>query len=78
MKVRVYRQETELARKARKTGSFGCPNEAFKEQCVFEYGYVVESEVRTVGGKPKRFQKKTPISYVLAPQADGNGGGGNG
>ena len=51
---------------------------AFKEQCVFEYGYVVESEVRTVGGKPKRFQKKTPISYALAPQADGNGGGGNG
>ena len=49
---------------------------AFKEQCVFEYGYVVESEVRTVGGKPKRFQKKTPISYVLAPQADNGGGNG--
>ena len=49
---------------------------AFKEQCVFEYGYVVESEVRTVGGKPKRFQKKTPISYVLAPQADNAGGNG--
>ena len=48
---------------------------AFKEQCVFEYGYVVQSEVRTVGGKPKRFQKKTPISYVLAPQADNQGNG---
>jgi nucleoid DNA-binding protein len=48
---------------------------AFKEQCVFEYGYVVESEVRTVGGKQKRYQKKTPISYVLAPEADGNGNG---
>ena len=48
---------------------------AFKEQCVFEYGYVVESEVRTVGGKKKRYQKKTPISYVLAPEADGNGNG---
>ena len=76
MKVGVYRQENELARKARKTSSFGCPNEAFKEQCVFEYGYVVESEVRTVGGKPKRFQKKTPISYLMAPQADNAGGNG--
>ena len=49
---------------------------AFKEQCVFEFGYLVESEVRTVGGKEKRVQKKTPLSYVLAPQADNNGGGG--
>jgi len=51
---------------------------AFKEQCVFEYGYVVQSEIRTVGGKQKRYQKKTPISYVLAPQADNQGNGGNG
>ena len=49
---------------------------AFKEQCVFEFGYLVESEVRTVGGKEKRYQKKTPLSYVLAPAADNNGGGG--
>ena len=48
---------------------------AFKDQCIFEYGYVVESEVRTVGGKKKRFQKKTPISYVLAPEADNQGNG---
>jgi len=48
---------------------------AFKEQCVFEYGYVVQSEIRTVGGKQKRYQKKTPISYVLAPQADNQGNG---
>ena len=40
--------------------------------------YLVESEVRTIGGKEKRVQKKTPLSYVLAPAADGNGGGGNG
>ena len=39
---------------------------------------VVQSVIRTVGGKQKRFQNKTPISYVLAPEADGNGGGGNG
>ena len=51
---------------------------AFKEQCVFEFGYLVESEVRTVGGKERRVQKKTPISYLLAPAADGSNGGGNG
>ena len=51
---------------------------AFKEQCVFEFGYLVESEVRTVDGKQKRVQKKTPISYLLAPASDSNGGGSNG
>ena len=51
---------------------------ALKEDCIFTYGYLVQSEIRTVGGKQKRFQKKTPLSYVLAPQADNNGGGGNG
>ena len=51
---------------------------ALKDECVFSFGYVVQSEVRTINGKKKRFQKKTPISYVLAPDADGNGGGGNG
>ena len=50
---------------------------AFKEQCVFEFGYLVESEVRIVGGKERRVQKKTPISYLLAPASDGNGGGSN-
>ncbi len=76
MKVRVYRQETELARKHGKRAVLAARMRAFKEQCVFEYGYVVESEVRTVGGKPKRFQKKTPISYLMAPQADNAGGNG--
>ena len=51
---------------------------ALKDECVFSYGYVVQSEVRTINGKKKRFQKKTPISYMLAPEADNNGGGGNG
>ena len=51
---------------------------AFKEDCVFEFGYVVESEVRTVDGKQRRVQKKTPISYLLAPAADNNSGGSNG
>ena len=49
---------------------------AFKDQCVFEFGYVVESEIRTVDGKQKRVQKKTPLSYVMAPAADGASGGG--
>jgi hypothetical protein len=49
---------------------------AFKEQCVFEFGYLVESEVRIVGGKEKRYQKKTPLSYVLAPAPDNAGGNG--
>ena len=51
---------------------------AFKDECIFEFGYVVESEKRTVGGKERRYQKKTPIAYVLAPEADNAGGGGNG
>jgi len=48
---------------------------AFKDECIFEFGYLVESEVRTVGGKEKRFQKKTPLTYVLAPTADQQGNG---
>ena len=52
---------------------------ALKDDCIFTFGYLVESEKRTVGGKEKRYQKKTPLTYVLAPTADGNGGeGGNG
>ena len=51
---------------------------AFKEQCIFEYEYVVQSEIRTVNGKQRRVQKKTPISYLMAPSADNSGGGGNG
>ena len=51
---------------------------AFKDECLFEFGYVVESEKRTVNGKERRVQKKTPINYILAPAADNNGGGGEG
>ena len=51
---------------------------ALKDECVFSFGYIVQSEVRTINGKKRRFQKKTPITYVLAPEADNNGGGGNG
>jgi nucleoid DNA-binding protein len=50
---------------------------AFKEQCIFEFGYVVESIKRTVDGKERRYQNKTPISYMLAPAPDNNSGGSN-
>jgi hypothetical protein len=42
---------------------------------VFAAGYVVESVKRTVDGKVKRFQNKTPISYILAPEGSNGGGG---
>ena len=48
---------------------------ALKQDCIFTFGYLVESEKRTVGGKEKRSQKKTPLSYVMAPQADQQGNG---
>ena len=48
---------------------------ALKDECIFVWGYLVESEKRTVGGKEKRFQNKTPLSYVLAPTADQTGNG---
>ena len=60
---------------------------ALKEECVFDAGYVVESVKRTVDGKVKRFQNKTPISYIMAPNGTnapsnggttGNGSTGNG
>ena len=51
---------------------------AFKAECLFEWGYLVESEKRTVNGKVRRVQNKTPLSYILAPAGDGTGGGTNG
>ena len=48
---------------------------AFKKECIFEWGYLVESIKRIVNGKERRFQNKTPLSFILAPQADGTEGG---
>jgi hypothetical protein len=45
---------------------------SLKDDCIFTAGYVVESIKTTVEGKEKRFQNKTPISFVLSPA---NGGG---
>ena len=51
---------------------------AFKAECLFEWGYLVESIKRTVNGKERRFQNKTPLSFILAPEADGTEGGSTG
>ena len=54
---------------------------ALKEECVFDAGYVVESIKQTVDGKEKRFQNKTPISFILSPAgaspSPSEGGGSN-
>ena len=54
---------------------------SLKEDCIFTAGYVVESVKTTVDGKEKRFQNKTPISFILSPAGDGStpsGGSGSG
>ena len=51
-------------------------SKALKADCIFTFGYLVESEKRTVNGKERRVQNKTPLSYLLAPQGDGSTGGG--
>ena len=53
-------------------------SKALKQECIFTFGYLVESIKRTVNGKERRFQNKTPLSYILAPAGDGTGGGTNG
>ena len=45
---------------------------SLKEDCIFTAGYVVESVKTTVDGKEKRFQNKTPISFVLSPANGGS------
>ena len=51
-------------------------SKALKADCIFTFGYLVESVKRTVNGKERRYQNKTPISYILAPEGDGETGGG--
>ncbi len=51
---------------------------ALKDECVFDAGYVVESVKQTVDGKVKRYQNKTPISYILSPANGSTPGGGSG
>ena len=51
-------------------------SKALKEDCIFTFGYLVESVKRTVNGKERRYQNKTPLTYVLAPAGDGGTSGG--
>ena len=54
---------------------------ALKDECTFDAGYVVESVKRNIDGKVKRYQNKTPISYILSPangSTPGSGPGSNG
>jgi hypothetical protein len=51
-------------------------SKALKQECIFTFGYLVESIKRTVNGKERRFQNKTPLSYILAPAGDGGTSGG--
>ena len=51
---------------------------SLKEDCIFTAGYVVESVKTTVDGKEKRFQNKTPISFVLSPANGSTPSGGSG
>ena len=70
-------QKTPTARPARPTKGEKLTSRAFKAECLFEWGYLVESVKRIVNGKERRFQNKTPLSFILAPQADGTGSGGS-
>ena len=51
---------------------------SLKDDCIFTAGYVVESIKTTVEGKEKRFQNKTPISFVLSPANGGTAPSGGG
>ena len=51
---------------------------ALKDECVFDAGYVVESIKQTIDGKEKRFQNKTPISFILKASPSPSEGGGSG
>ena len=51
---------------------------SLKDDCVFTAGYVVESIKTIVEGKEKRFQNKTPISFVLSPANGSTPSGGSG
>jgi nucleoid DNA-binding protein len=56
-------------------------SKALKADCIFEWGYVIKSMKKTIGGKEKRYQQKTPISTygIATAEPDGTSGeGGNG
>ena len=53
----------------------GTPDEkltsrAFKEQCVFEAYQLVTTKTKVIGGKPKTYQERTPLSTYGISQAE--------
>ena len=52
-------------------------SKALKDDCIFEWGYVIKSLKKTIDGKERRYQEKTPISTygIATAQADAPAGG---
>ena len=53
----------------------GTPDEkltsrALKDQCIFEAYQLVESKTKTIGGKKKSYQQRTPLSTYAISQAE--------
>ena len=54
-------------------------SKALKDDCIFEWGYVIKSMKKTIGGKERRYQEKIPISTygIAVAQGDAPAGGGD-
>jgi nucleoid DNA-binding protein len=52
-------------------------SKALKDDCIFQWGYVIKSLKKVIGGKERRYQEKTPISTygIATAQADAPAGG---
>ena len=48
---------------------------AFKDECVFEYAYVVEAKEKTVDGKKVKYQERIPVASYAAHKATVDGAG---
>jgi hypothetical protein len=55
-------------------------SKALKDDCIFEWGYVIKSLKKTIGGKERRYQEKVPIATygIAVAEADGAGSGSGG
>jgi hypothetical protein len=52
-------------------------SKAFKEECVFDFAYVVTSKKKEIDGKVRTYQEKIPISsFAVATHEDTPAGGG--
>ena len=54
-------------------------SKALKDDCIFQWGYVIKSMKKTIGGKERRYQEKIPISTygIAVAQGDATAGGGD-